>query len=60
MSACPDSQELEATSKAIVDHALLKGSDDNVSCLLTFIEATPNRKLDEIQRDLLAKAIPRH
>ena len=58
LSACPDSQELEATSKAIVEHALLKGSDDNVSCLLTFIEATPNRKLDEIQRDLLAKAIP--
>lgn len=58
MPEFPTSKDLEVTSKAIVENALAKGSDDNVSCFLSFIEATPNRKLDEIQRDLLAKAIP--
>ena len=58
LSDTPSSKELEQVSKAIVDQALAQGSDDNLSCFLTFIEATPNRKLDEIQRDLIAKTIP--
>lgn len=54
----PSNKELEVVAKAIVEQALAQGSDDNVSCFLTFIESTPNRKLAEVQRDLLAKAIP--
>lgn len=54
----PSSKDLEAVAKDIVDQALAQGSDDNVSCFLTFIESTPNRKLAEVQRDLLAQSIP--
>ncbi|MGJ8690922.1 MAG: protein kinase domain-containing protein [Thalassotalea sp.] len=58
LSLKPSNKALEQVSKAIVEQALAQGSDDNVSCFLVSIEATPNRKLDEIQRDLLDKAIP--
>ncbi len=54
----PTTKNLETVSKAIVDQALTNGSDDNVTCFLVYIEAIPNRQLSEIQRDLMAKAIP--
>ncbi|MCJ8318686.1 MAG: bifunctional protein-serine/threonine kinase/phosphatase [Colwellia sp.] len=50
--------ELEQTSQAIIDHAIAKGSDDNVSCLLVAINEVPNRKLEEIERDLFTRTIP--
>ena len=51
-------QDLEAVSKAIVEQAMDKGSDDNVSCLLVQVNEIPNRKLEEIERDLLSRAVP--
>lgn len=54
----PNNFDLETLSKKIVETALQHGSDDNVSCLLVYIDAVPNRKLAEIERDLRAKAIP--
>ena len=54
----PDKSDLETLSKKIVATALERGSDDNVTCLLVYIDAIPNRKLAEIERDLSAKAIP--
>jgi hypothetical protein len=50
--------QLEQTSQAIIDHAIAKGSNDNVSCLLVAINKVPNRKLEEIERDLLSRTIP--
>ena len=54
----PSNQELEQLSQQITQLAIAQGSDDNVSCLLIYIQSTPNRELVEIERDLLNKAIP--
>lgn len=54
----PDNKDLEQASKSIVQQALDSGSNDNLSCLLVYINEIPNRKLDEIERDLLSKTIP--
>lgn len=51
-------QNLEQTSHQITSHAINNGSDDNVSCLLVGIDQIPNRKLEEIERDLLQRTIP--
>ena len=54
----PDNKALEQIGKNIVNKALEVGSDDNVSCLLVYIDKVPNRKLNEIERDLLSCTIP--
>ncbi len=54
----PDNKALEAASKTIVEQALAAGSDDNVSCLLVSVNQLPTKQLDEIERELLSKAIP--
>ena len=54
----PEKSDLEALAKKIVATALERGSDDNVTCLLVYINAVPNRKLAEIERDLSSKTIP--
>ncbi len=54
----PSNQELEQTSQQLTQLAIEHGSDDNVSCLLVYINNTPNRELIEIERDLLNKTIP--
>jgi serine/threonine protein phosphatase PrpC len=54
----PSNQELEQLSKQLTQLAITQGSDDNVSCLLVYIQSTPNRELIEIERDLLNKTIP--
>lgn len=58
LSSAPTNHELESLAEKIVQQALLAGSDDNVSCLLVFINSVPNRQLAEIERDLMSKAIP--
>jgi serine/threonine protein phosphatase PrpC len=54
----PTTRALEAASQQLTQLAIEQGSDDNVSCLLVYIESIPNRKLIEIERDLLNKTIP--
>ena len=54
----PSQLDLEKLSKQIVQHAMDEGSDDNVTCLLVYIDKIPNRKLDEIERDLRNRTIP--
>ena len=54
----PTNQELEQLSQQLTQLAIEHGSDDNVSCLLVYINSTPNRELIEIERDLLSKTIP--
>lgn len=58
LSQQPSEQELEKASKVIVEQAIINGSDDNVSCLLVFVKATPNRKKEEIEHNLLSRSIP--
>lgn len=58
LPSSPSDQDLEQISKSITDAAISNGSDDNVSCLLVYVEQTPNRQLAEIERDILNKAIP--
>ncbi len=54
----PSSKALERVAKILTELAIAAGSKDNVSCLLVYIGATPNRALAEIERELLNKAIP--
>jgi len=54
----PDNKALETLSQTIVKQALAAGSDDNVSCLLVFINSIPNKQLAEIERELREKTIP--
>ena len=54
----PEKGDLEALSIEIVNTALEQGSNDNLTCLLVYVKAVPNRKLAEIQRDLSTKVIP--
>ncbi len=58
VAAQPNNQQLESLAKQLVDQAITQGSDDNVSCLLVYISNTPNRRTEEIERDLLSKRIP--
>ncbi len=54
----PTNEDLEGVSQLIAEQAIADGSDDNVSCLLVHVNNIPQRKLDEIERDLQNKAIP--
>ena len=54
----PEKADLESLSEKIVETALANGSNDNVTCLLVYVEAIPNRKLEEIERDLITRTIP--
>ncbi len=58
LPAQPSNADLERISEKIVERAIQEGSDDNVSCLLVHVNTIPQRKLDEIERDLLDKTIP--
>ncbi|MEJ2418287.1 MAG: bifunctional protein-serine/threonine kinase/phosphatase [Exilibacterium sp.] len=49
---------LEETAKAIVERALEKGSEDNLSCLLLKVVNLPNEEIDEVHRKLSLLAIP--
>lgn len=54
----PSSKALEETSRRLVDNAIIAGSQDNVSCLLVYINNVPSRALEEVERDLMSQAIP--
>ncbi len=49
---------LESVSQAIVDAALRRGSEDNLSCLLVRIDDTPDEAIDEAHRRLTRQVIP--
>ena len=58
--ACAPGAEgaLETVSRGVVDAALRRGSEDNVSCLLMRIEGTPDEDIDEAHRRLTRQVIP--
>ncbi len=51
-------KDLEDLSQRIISHALNKGSDDNLSCLLCKVDALPVEDIDEAHRNITAKKIP--
>jgi protein phosphatase len=51
-------ENLEHRAKQIVDDALRKGSDDNLSCLLLRVDNLPLADIDEVHRQLTQLAIP--
>lgn len=50
--------DLENTAKTLVELALEKGSDDNVTCLLVKVETLPVPDLNEYHRQLMRLAMP--
>lgn len=56
--ALAENATLESVSRGIVNAALKHGSEDNVSCLLVRIEATPDEDVDEAHRRLTRQVIP--
>lgn len=58
ISANPSQKELELCAKQLADLAINNGSNDNVSCLLSYVSNIPNRKTEEIERDLITKRVP--
>lgn len=56
--ALAGNRTLESVSRAVVDAALRRGSEDNLSCLLIHIEATPDEDIDEAHRRLTRQVIP--
>ena len=49
---------LEGVSRAVVDAALRRGSEDNLSCLLMRVDTTPDEDIDEAHRRLTRQVIP--
>ena len=58
LEVSPSTAALEKMAKLLTQLAIEQGSKDNVSCLLVYIGAIPNRALLEIERELLNKVIP--
>lgn len=54
----PSSEALEQMAERLTALAVANGSQDNVSCLLVYVGATPNRALAEVERELFNKVIP--
>ena len=56
--AVTDVNNLEATAKLIVEHALASGSDDNATCLLCRVDNLPVASLEEVHQQITQLAIP--
>ena len=51
-------EPLESAARAVLDTALQRGSEDNLSCLLMRIAQTPDEDIDEAHRRLTRQVIP--
>ena len=51
-------EPLESASRALLETALQRGSEDNLSCLLMRVEQTPDEDIDEAHRRLTRQVIP--
>ncbi|MFD2166843.1 protein kinase [Thalassotalea euphylliae] len=52
-----DSDLLETTGRELAQKAMENGSDDNVSCLIAYVESLPVKEMVELERELLSKRI---
>ncbi len=53
-----DAISLEAHAQLIINHALNKGSDDNLSCLLVRVASLPEADIDEAHRKIAHYVVP--
>lgn len=53
----PNKQCLEQASNQLVADALAHGSEDNISCLLVYIEQLPKHQQQEVEQALLSKTV---
>lgn len=58
LHANPSTVDLEQQARTLVETALSKGSDDNLSCLLVRIDQLPVEDIDEVHRRLTQLKIP--
>ena len=56
--ALAEQEPLESAARAVLDTALQRGSEDNLSCLLMRIARTPDEDIDEAHRRLTRQVIP--
>ena len=56
--ALAEDEPLESASRALLEAALQRGSEDNLSCLLMRVEQTPDEDIDEAHRRLTRQVIP--
>ena len=56
--ALAEDESLESASRALLETALQRGSEDNLSCLLMRVEQTPDEDIDEAHRRLTRQVIP--
>ncbi len=56
--AIAEHEPLESAARAVLDTALQRGSEDNLSCLLMRIAQTPDEDIDEAHRRLTRQVIP--
>ena len=56
--ALAEDESLESASRALLETALQRGSEDNLSCLLMRVDQTPDEDIDEAHRRLTRQAIP--
>ena len=57
-TAEPNQHRLEKACKSLVNLALEKGSNDNISVCLFYIDELPAPQLDEARRELTSRVIP--
>lgn len=55
---CVASSTLEAVARGVIDAAFAGGGEDDASCLLVRIDATPTEDIDEAHRRLARQVIP--
>ena len=56
--ALAEDESLESASRALLETALQRGSEDNLSCLLMRVDQTPDEDIDEAHRRLTRQVIP--
>ena len=56
--ALAEDESLASASRALLETALQRGSEDNLSCLLMRVEQTPDEDIDEAHRRLTRQVIP--
>ena len=56
--ALAEDESLESASRALLETALQRSSEDNLSCLLMRVDQTPDEDIDEAHRRLTRQVIP--
>ncbi len=49
---------IEKVAQQLTEVATMNGSEDNLSCFILYVDSTPDKNLEEAQRELTDRAIP--